>query len=199
MNNAAERLRKQMAFIAEADKMKAVFRRAYVSDLSRHENDAEHSWHLCLMAIILFEHANEPDLDILKILKMAIIHDIVEIDAGDTYIYDEAAKQNQYQRESKAADRLFGILPDDQSNDYRELWEEFEAGKSKEAVFAKALDRLQPMFLNYLAKGKAWRNHGVEEKDVRRINGVMAEGSEALWEYAQTLISESIENGWLPK
>ena len=197
MPSPPERLIKQIAFIAEADKMKNVCRRSYISDRSRHENDAEHSWHFCLMAIILLEHANEPDLDLLKILKMAIIHDIVEIDAGDTYIYDEVGKQTQYEKESLAADRLFGMLPEDQERAYRALWEEFEAGDSKEAIFAKTIDRMHPMLLNYLAEGKAWHDHGVTAEDVRRVNGRIERGSEQLWQFAESLIEECVEKGWL--
>lgn len=181
-----------MAFIAEADKLKNIFRQSYISDQSRRENDAEHSWHLCLMAITLIEHANDPSLDLLKILRMVILHDIVEIDAGDTYIYDEAAKADQEAREQAAADRLFGLLPEDQGAAFRALWDEFEAGESPEAQFAKAIDRLHPMFLNYLAEGKTWQKHDVSAPQVRAINGRIEQGSEALWSFAQELIENAI-------
>ncbi|MCH6259073.1 HD domain-containing protein [Puniceicoccaceae bacterium K14] len=197
MTELSPRLMRQMDFIIEADKLKNVFRRSFISDQSRRENDAEHSWHLCLMTIILAEYANEPDLNVLKILKMVIIHDIVEIDAGDTYIYDEAAKQSQAQREQKAADRLFSILPEDQAHEYRQIWDEFEAAQSKEAAFAKSIDRLHPMLLNYLAKGKTWKEHGVAESDIRRINGSIQHGSEDLWGYAEHLIKKSVNEGLL--
>ena len=154
MESISERLQQQMRFIAEADKLKHVFRQSYLSDQSRRENDAEHSWHLCLMVMLLAEHSNFKNLDTLKVLKMVIIHDIVEIDAGDTYIYDEEAKKTQAQREAKAADRLFGLLPDDQSQAFHDLWIEFETESSDEARFAKAVDRLHPMMLNHLAEGK---------------------------------------------
>ncbi len=193
----SNRLRQQIAFIAEVDKVKNVFRRSYISDQSRHENDAEHSWHFCLMAMILIEHSNQPDLDLLKVLKMAIIHDIVEIDAGDTYIYDEEAKKSQYEKESQAADRIFGMLPEDQERAYREIWEEFEAGKSKEAIFAKTIDRMHPMLLNYLAEGKAWNDHGITAEDVRRVNSRIESGSQELWQFAESLIEECVEKGWL--
>ncbi len=194
----SDRLAQQMAFIIEADKLKNIFRQSYISDESRRENDAEHSWHLSLMAITLYEHANDPNLDLLKILRMVIIHDIVEIDAGDTYIYDEAHKQDQAQREQQAADRLFGLLPSDQEKAFRATWDEFEVGKSPEARFAKAIDRLHPMLLNYLAGGKTWQKHGVVASQVRDINKKIGDGSDTLWNYAQDLIQKAIANGTLP-
>lgn len=197
-HNLPDRLLQQMEFIIEADKLKNIFRQSYISDESRRENDAEHSWHLALMAITLFEHANDPELDLLKILRMVIIHDIVEIDAGDTYIYDEVGKLDQELREQQAADRLFGILPDDQAKAFRALWDEFEAGESPEARFAKAIDRLHPMLLNYLAGGKTWQKHGVVATQVRAINQKIDHGSSTLWEYAQFLIHEAIKGGVLP-
>ncbi|MDQ8185074.1 HD domain-containing protein [Pelagicoccus sp. SDUM812002] len=192
-----DRLSQQMAFIIEADKLKNIFRQSYISDESRRENDAEHSWHLSLMAITLYEHANDPDLDLLKILRMVIIHDIVEIDAGDTYIYDEVHKRDQEEREQRAADRLFGLLPDDQAQSFRSVWDEFEAGATPEARFAKAIDRLHPMLLNYLADGKTWSKHGVVASQVRDINQKIGDGSDTLWEYAQGLIEKAIDEGML--
>lgn len=197
MPSLDQRLAQQMAFLIEADKLKSIFRQSYISDGSRRENDAEHSWHLSLMAITLFEHANQPGLDLLKILKMVILHDIVEIDAGDTYIYDEAAKRDQEEREQRAADRLFGLLPPDQASEFRALWDEFEAAASPEARFAKAIDRLHPMLLNYLAEGKTWQEHGVTAPQVRHINRKIGDGSDALWEFAQDLIAKAIANGTL--
>ncbi|MDQ8203122.1 HD domain-containing protein [Pelagicoccus sp. SDUM812003] len=198
MVNTPERLAQQMAFIIEADKLKSIFRQSYISDKTRRENDAEHSWHLALMAITLFEHANDPQLDLLKILRMVIIHDIVEIDAGDTYIYDEEHKKDQERRERLAADRLFGLLPEDQAIEFRALWDEFELGESAEARFAKAIDRLHPMLLNYLADGKTWLEHGVVATQVREINQKIERGSASLWTYAQGLIQNAIQSGILP-
>ena len=188
-----------MAFIMEADKLKSVFRQSYISDESRKENDAEHSWHLSLMVITLFEYANQPNLDLLRILKMVILHDIVEIDAGDTYIYDEEAKKDQEERERRAAKRLFGLLPDDQAAEYERIWHEFETAATPEARFAKAVDRLQPMLLNYLAAGRAWQEHNVSAEQVRAINSPIAEGSDMLWSYAQSIIKSAIQNGSLPE
>lgn len=188
-----------MAFLVEADKLKNVFRQSYITDGSRRENDAEHSWHLALMAITLVEHANDPSLDLLKILKMVILHDIVEIDAGDTYIYDEQGKLDQLEREKAGADRLFNLLPADQAAAFRAVWDEFEAATTKEAHFAKAIDRLAPMLLNHLSDGRTWREHGVHAGQVRAINRKIEKGSESLWQYAQELIRKSIEAGTLPE
>ncbi len=197
MTKPPERLLQQMDFIIEADKLKNIFRQSFISDKSRRENDAEHSWHLALMVIVLSEHANNENLDLLKILKMVIIHDIVEIDAGDTYIYDEAAKKSQADREAKAADRLFNILPADQATSFRTTWDEFEEGLTPESKFARSLDRLHPMLLNYLAEGKSWEEHNINEGDIRRINGKIADGSEDLWTYTEHLIEKSIQSGIL--
>jgi putative hydrolase of HD superfamily len=196
---STQRLRQQMGFIAEADKLKNIFRRSYISDRSRRENDAEHSWHLCLMTLLLLEHSNFENIDALKVLKMVIVHDIVEIDAGDTYIYDNAAKADQAIRERRAAERLFGMLPSDQEAEFHSLWSEFELGESSESRFAKAIDRLHPMMLNYLAQGKTWNENSVSEPQVRAINSKIADGSDALWQYADELIRESVDKGWLPR
>ncbi|MBC2608140.1 HD domain-containing protein [Pelagicoccus albus] len=197
MPDSSNRLAQQMAFIIEADKLKNIFRQSYISDASRRENDAEHSWHLALMAITLYEHANTPELDLLKILRMVTIHDIVEIDAGDTYIYDEVHKQDQEEREQRAADRLFGMLPDDQALSFRAIWDEFEEGETPEARFAKAIDRLHPMLLNYLAEGKTWKKHDVAASQVRAINCKIDKGSHDLWTFAQDLIEKAVAEGLL--
>lgn len=198
MTNVSDRLAQQMAFIIEADKLKNIFRQSYITDGSRRENDAEHSWHLALMAITLYEHANDPELDLLKILRMVTIHDIVEIDAGDTYIHDEVNKLDQELREQQAADRLFGMLPEDQATEFRSIWDEFEAGESPEARFAKAIDRIHPMLLNYLADGKTWKKHGVLASQVRTVNQKIDRGSHALWDYAQEIIQKAINADMLP-
>lgn len=199
MESLPERLRQQLRFIAEADKLKHIFRQSYLSDQSRRENDAEHSWHLCLMVLLLAEHSNFQNLDTLKVLKMVIIHDIVEIDAGDTYIYDEEAKRTQVEREAQAAERLFGLLPKDQSQAFHDLWIEFETEASNEAIFAKAIDRLHPMMLNYLAEGKTWIEHGVTEDQVRTVNRKIEDGSASLWNYTDSLIRDAVAKGWLPR
>ena len=189
-----ERLQKQMKFILEVDKVKEIFRQTYLSDGSRKENDAEHSWHLALMAVLLKEYANE-EVDLLKVIPMVLIHDVVEIDAGDTYAYDQAGLATQRERETKAADRIFGLLPSDQAEVYRTLWEEFEAYETAEAKFAHALDNCQPLFLNDASGGKSWREHGVHKSQIYKRNEHTAEGSVEIWEYMKTLVDKHIQLG----
>ncbi|MCD8008015.1 MAG: HD domain-containing protein, partial [Clostridiales bacterium] len=171
------RLEKQFAFILEADKEKFIGRQTYLSDGQRKENDAEHAWHLALMTILLSEYANE-EIDVPKTVTMVLIHDIVEIDAGDTYAYDEAGKQTQRAREEAAAQRLFGLLPADQGEKLRQLWEEFEARETQEAKFARTMDNLQPMMLNAASGGKAWLEHGVPQRQLLKRKPRPAEGAE---------------------
>lgn len=193
------RLARQIAFIIEADRLKEVFRQSLNSQSRRRENDAEHSWALCLIAITVLEHANVPELDVLRVLKMLLIHDIVEIDAGDTFAYDEAAMATQYERESKAADRLFGLLSEDQGAEFRNLWEEFEAHRTAEAKFARSIDRFQPMLLNCLTEGAAWNKHGVTSDMVIDRNRMIADGCTSLWEYAQKMVERAVEAGHLKR
>lgn len=193
---ANDRLDRQIAFIVEIDRLKQVYRQTYLMDSSRKENSAEHSWHFALLAIVLAEYADEP-MDVLKVVKMALIHDIVEIDAGDVFIYDRESIAHHEESERNAAERLFGILPPDQKAEYRALWEEFEARKTPEARFAAALDRVQPLLHNYYTRGKSWREHGVSSDKVFQINSRIQEGSEELWRYIRNLIEQSIEKGYL--
>ncbi len=192
-----ERLERQVGFILEVDKLKEVFRQTLCTQSRRAENDAEHSWHLCLAAIVLAEHANEPRLDVLRVLKMLIIHDLVEIDAGDTFAYDTARMAGQHEREARAADRVFGLLPADQCASFRALWDEFEEQATPEAKFAAAIDRFQPVLLNCGTEGAAWKRHGVTADRVRARNGSIAEGSKALWEEAARRISQAVDAGHL--
>lgn len=192
----SERLRKQLEFIREIDKAKTVLRRSVLLDRSRRENDAEHSWHLAVMAILLVEYANEP-VDLLKVVKMLLIHDLVEIDAGDTYAYDAKGNEDKYEREQRAADRIFGLLPQEQGEELRRLWEEFEERRTPEARFAAAMDRLQPVMLNYLTEGVVWRQHGVTSEQVIARNRHIAEGSEVLWEAAAEYIQDAVRKGYL--
>lgn len=192
-----ERLKQQLEFIIEIDKLKQIYRRTYIMDSSRTENDAEHSWHLALMAMLLTEYAEKQALDIFRIIKMVLIHDIVEIDAGDTYLYDEQAAQDKAEREQKAADRLFGLLPNDQMDEFRALWEEFEDKSTPEAKFAAALDRFQPLLHNYYTEGKSWKAHGVRSDKVIKRCSHMQEGSSVLWEHAKILIQQAVEKGYL--
>ncbi len=192
-----ERLTQQFTFIKEVDKIKQIYRRTYLMDGSRKENDAEHSWHLALMAILLSEYAAEQSLDVARVIKMAIIHDLVEIDAGDTYLYDEQAARDKEEREQKAADRIFGLLPEDQAQEFRNLWDEFEERKTPEAKFAVVLDRLQPLLHNYATEGKSWKEHGITSDKVLQRQQIIRNGSPTLWEHAQALIQQSVEQGYL--
>ncbi|PID58883.1 phosphohydrolase [candidate division KSB3 bacterium] len=190
-------LQQQIEFLTEIDKLKQIFRRTYLMDASRKENDAEHSWHLAMMALLLKDSARSPDLDIFHIIKMLLIHDIVEIDAGDTYLYDEDAARDKAEREQNAADRLFGLLPGEQARELRSLWDEFEEQSTPEAKFAASLDRFQPLLHNYATKGKSWQEHGVtSEKVLKRCSEIQA-GSPALWEYAERLIHQAVQQGYL--
>jgi putative hydrolase of HD superfamily len=194
-----ERLLQQIRFLLEIDRLKDILRQSYVLESRRRENSAEHSWHLAIAAVILAEHA-EISCDVGRVVKMALVHDIVEIDAGDTYIYDphydEAAKSA---RENQAARRLFGLLPADQAAELRALWEEFEAGQSAEARFAAALDRLLPMLHNHYTQGRSWQEHGIRSTQVFARNRPPIEAaSPALWAFAEGLLKEAIEKKYLP-
>jgi putative hydrolase of HD superfamily len=198
MSHPASRLARQIRFIAEVDKLKEIFRQTVNTQSRRAENDAEHSWHLCLCVIVLAEHANTPQLDVLRVLKMVILHDLVEIDAGDTFAYDVAGMVGQHDREAIAADRIFGLLPEDQTREFRALWDEFEAKQTPEAKFATAVDRFQPMLLNCLTQGAAWNRHGVTHDRVIARNQHVAEGSVALWAYVEQMLQEVVAAGHLP-
>src|SRR6185436_6317096 len=191
-----DRLASQLQFILEIDKLKSVYRRTYLIDGARHENSAEHSWHLALLALVLAEHANEP-LDVAKVVKMVLIHDIVEIDAGDTYIYGEQG--DKAERERIAADRIFGLLPPDQAAEFRGLFREFESAATPEARFATALDRFVPQLHNYHTRGRSWKEHGISAERVLTRNIEMSDGSVTLWEWTQVLIERAVEEGLLPK
>ncbi len=195
----SERLRQQIRFIAEVDQLKEVFRQTLVTKSRRAENDAEHSWHLCLLVLVLAEHSNVQPLDVLRVLKMLIIHDLVEIDAGDTFAYDTARMADQHEREAKAADRIFGLLPSDQGAELRALWDEFEARATPEAKFAAAVDRFQPMLLNCLTEGAAWQRHGVTSDRVVARNKHIADGAAELWEYAVEMIERAVAQGHLAR
>jgi len=191
-----DRLAAQLRFILELDRLKSVYRRTYLLDETRSENSAEHSWHLALMAMVLAEHANK-SLDVGKVIRMVLIHDIVEIDAGDTYIYD--AQGDKAEREEQAAMRIFGLLPSDQEQEFRALWEEFESGETPEARFASALDRFMPQLHNYHTQGRSWKEHGITAERVLARNVEIGEGSVTLWEFTQTLIERAVAEGLFPK
>lgn len=189
------RLEQQFQFILEIDKAKRIGRQTYCTDGVTKENDAEHGWHAALMAILLSEYANEP-IDVLKTVTMLLIHDIVEIDAGDTYAYDEEGIATQAKREQQAAQRIYGLLPEEQGNHLLNLWREFEAGETAEAKFAKVMDRVQPIMLNAATDGKAWQEHQVQLRKILNRNEKTAEGSTVLWEYAlQKFILPNVDSG----
>ena len=194
---AASRLRQQIAFIVEVDKLKEIFRQTVNTRSRRAENDAEHSWALCLLVITLAEHANVPQLDVLRVLKMVIIHDLVEIDAGDTFAYDTKNMADQHAREARAADRIFGLLPAGQSEAFRALWDEFEARATPESKFAAAVDRFHPMLLNCSTEGAAWQRHGITVDRVIARNRHIAEGSAELWTYAEQMLADAVAAGHL--
>lgn len=179
-----ERLQKQMDFCLEIDKEKMIGRQTYLSDAVRKENDAEHAWHMAIMTLLLGEYANE-EIDLLKTIGMLLIHDLVEIDAGDTYAYDEAGKATQHEREVAAAERIFGLLPEDQGKRFQQWWEEFESGDTPEARFARTMDHLQPLMLNASTRGKSWKEHGIKLEQVLARNEKTPDGSSTLWEYAR--------------
>lgn len=194
--SSANRLRRQVEFIVECDKLKEIFRQTINSQSRRAENDAEHSWAFCLCVLVLAEHANEP-IDVMRVMKMAIIHDLVEIDAGDTFAYDLTAAANQHAREALAADRIFGLLPADQAKEFRALWDEFEARATPEAKFAHACDRFQPMLLNARTEGGSWRAHGITHDKAQRRGAPVADGSTVLWEEIEAMLRTAVAAGHL--
>lgn len=192
-----ERLERQIGFIRELDKLKRVQRQTWLTDASRRENSAEHSWHIAVAAIILAEHAADGKVDIGRVVQMLLVHDVVEIDAGDTFCYDTSAVARQTASETRAAERLFGLLPPDQAADFHDLWEEFEARRTPEALLANALDRLQPILNNIASQGKSWRANGITRSQVRRRNAIVAEGAPALWAYIEGLLKQAVRQGYL--
>jgi putative hydrolase of HD superfamily len=193
----SERFKSQIEFILEIDKLKNILRRTTLLDRSRRENSAEHSWHIALIILVLSEYAEEDHLDLMQVIKLLLVHDLVEIDAGDTYCYDEIGRQDQKAREMKAADRIFGVLPEDQAVSFRSLWDEFEARDTPESRFANALDRLQPFLHNYFTCGHTWRKYGIRKKQVTERMRLVDEGSHFLWDYVSSLIDDAVEKGYL--
>ena len=189
-----ERMKKQMAFALEIDKVKNIFRQTHLSLRGRNENDAEHSWHMAVMAYLLKEYANE-EVDIAKVMLMCLIHDIVEIDAGDTYAYDDAGAETKRAREEAAADRIFGLLPEDQGKYFRELWEEFEAYESPEGKYAHLLDNFQPLLLNDASGGLSWQEHQVKKSQIYKRNEKIEETSETIWNCMKEIVQKHIECG----
>ena len=188
------RFAKQVRFILELDKEKTILRQTHLTGYRRQENDAEHAWHMGVMACLLKEYANEP-FDLARTLLMILLHDVVEIDAGDTYAYDPDAVKTQREREEKAADRIFGLLPEDQAREFRDLFEEFDRGDTPEARYAHALDNFQPILLNDANNGKDWRLHQVGRQQVEKRNVRTHEGSEKIAQAVQAIIDRNVEKG----
>lgn len=193
-----EHLQQQVAFIHEIDKVKYILRKTRLFNSNRNENDAEHSWHLALMAVILAGHANET-IDLLKVIKMLLIHDVVEIDAGDVFLYDTTISHTNTEAELKAAKRIFGLLPAQQADELIAIWEEFEAGETPEAKFARAMDRFEPLLQNVSNNGGTWQEFNVGYDKVIAKKSIIKEGSQTLWDYAKGLIDDSVEKGILKK
>jgi putative hydrolase of HD superfamily len=189
-----DRLARQVGFLIEVDKLKTIFRRNFLADGSRAENDAEHSWYFAMAALVLSEHAAR-EIDLARVLEMALVHDVVEIDAGDTFIYDEEAKRDQAEREARAAERLFGLLPEDQATDMLELWREFEECATPEARYARSIDRVAALILNLASHGKAWRQHGVSKAQILAVNERIALGAPDLWAHVRILIEDAARRG----
>jgi putative hydrolase of HD superfamily len=191
------RLRQQIDFILEIDRLKEITRRTYLASGNRRENTAEHSWHLAMLVMVLAEYAAEP-IDVGHTMKLVLVHDIVEIDAGDTFAYDARGNSSKSERETAAADRIFGLLPPDQANRMRALWDEFEARATPEARFANVVDRLMPMLHNFYTDGKGWSEHGVTiDRVIERNQTIVAEGAPALWDFVEHLLKVAIAKGYL--
>jgi len=195
---STENLLQQISFIKEIDKLKYIQRKTKLFNSDRHENDAEHSWHLAMMTIVLAEHSDKP-IDILKVVKMVLIHDIVEIDAGDTFIYDTVKNHTNTDEELLAAQRIFGLLPEKQAKEFIAIWQEFEDGKTDEAKFAKTMDRLEPLLQNTSNNGGTWTEFDVPYQKVFDKKAAIKDGSATIWNYAENLINESVEKGILKK
>ena len=191
-------LMQKIDFIKEVDKLKTILRRTILFDKSRQENDAEHTWELAMMAVVLYDSVS-PNTDLLRCLKMLLIHDVVEIYAGDTYAYDQTGIVDQHERERHSAEKIFGILPKSLGDEMLHLWEEFEARTTSEAKFARALDRLQPLLHNYYTDGVSWQKHAVTAPQVRYSMAVIRDSSDELGELVDSLIDDAVKRGFLPE
>jgi putative hydrolase of HD superfamily len=194
--SGSDRLAAQLAFLVEIDRLKTVLRRSPLIAADRRENSAEHSWHLAMLVLVLAEYA-EPPVNVMTVVKLVLVHDLIEIYAGDTFVYDADAVSDQHERELRAAERLFPLLPSDQAAEFRALWEEFEARETPESRFAGAVDRVQPLLLNVHNEGGTWRTPGVTAAQVRQRMAVIADAAPALWDYCRQRIEEAVRRGWL--
>lgn len=193
-----ERLKKQIEFIVEIDKVKQIFRNTVLMDASRRENDAEHAWHMAMGAMVLAEYANDDNLDMLKVFKMILIHDIVEIDAGDTFAYADVDWREKAEKEKKAAERIFGMLPEDQAKELKEIWNEFEDAETPEAKFANAMDSFMPVLHNYRTNGLQWQRHNISrDRVISRNRRRIEKGSTVLWNYIESIVNDAVEKGFL--
>ncbi len=192
-----DRFRQQIEFILEVDKLKSVLRKTILMDRSRRENSAEHSWHIALTVLILSEYAKDSDVDLFRVMKILLVHDLIEIDAGDTYCYDDQGRKDQAQREKNAADRIFNLLPADQATALRELWDEFEERETPESKFANAMDRLQPFLHNYFTEGQIWQENNINSAQVKSRMHPVDDGAPILWDYVSSLIDDGIKKGFL--
>jgi putative hydrolase of HD superfamily len=193
----SQRFARQVEFLLEIDRLKHTLRRTILLDGSRHENSVEHSWHIAMAASIFSEYAGGKDIDLGRVIRMLLVHDLVEIDAGDTYCYDENAKLDQHGRELKAAERVFGLLPAEQAGAFRSLWDEFEDRGTDEARYAHAMDRFQAFLHNYFTRGRVWRQHGIRRHQVIRRMQPVQQGAPLLWDYVETLIDDAVRQGFL--
>jgi len=192
-----DRFRQQIEFILEVDKLKNVLRKTILMDRSRRENSAEHSWHIALMVLILSEYAKDSAVDLFRVMKILLVHDLIEIDAGDTYCYDDQGRKDQARREKNAADRIFNLLPADQAMTLRALWDEFEERKTLESKFANALDRLQPFLHNYFTEGQIWQENNIKSAQVKVRMHPVDDGAPILWNYVSALIDDGVKQGFL--
>lgn len=195
-----QRLVKQIEFIVEIDKLKQILRQSVITGGSlKNENDAEHSWHLAMMALLLSEYSVVPNMDVLRVVKMVLVHDLVEIDAGDTYCYDEKGNLDKAEREQRAAERIFNILPADQAKEIMNLWQEFEELATPESRFANCLDRMQPVLLNYHTQGHTWQRPGITRAKVLNRIAILEENAPELWAFMNEVIEDSIQKGYLAR
>lgn len=194
-----EKLEEQLKFIIEIDKIKEIYRHTSLfNKKGRKENDAEHSWHICMMALTLKEYSNDINIDILKVIKMLLIHDLVEIYSGDFIIYTEK-EQEKLEKEKIGAEKIFSILPNEQKKEYLELWQEFEEKITSESKFASALDRFEPILQNHTNEGETWVEYSINYDKIISKNKIIKEGSEILWKYIENIIEENIEKGYIKK
>ncbi len=195
--NQIQRLQQQIEFMLEIDKLKHIFRRTILTDRSREENSAEHSWHIAMAAFLFSEYAQDQEMDLYRVIKMLLVHDLVEIDAGDTYCYDHQSRQDQARREQEAAERIFKILPSDQSQSFRALWVEFENKDTPESKYANALDRFQPFMQNYVTRGQIWRKNNITRRQVMDRMQPVFDGAPVLWNLVKLLIDDAVQKKYL--